>query len=196
MANIVAVLYVAFLIAGSAIGEVIAITYTGSTTSQTNAEATGYIYGGCYIRPNPSGINVALRKNIEGIIEIKQKSTGGEVEITLDLSGFNTNSHHGFHIHTYGYNDRGKGCSAAGGHYNPFSNVHGSPSDNERHVGDLGNIVSDENGNVKTVIRDSVVSLIEENSVIGRSFVVHAGTDDLGRGGQKLVVPLVTQVLV
>lgn len=40
------------------------------------------------------------------------------------------------------------------------------------HVGDLGNIVADQNGAVDIVIEDRLVSLSGPNSVIGRAFVV------------------------
>lgn len=80
-----------------------------------------------------------------------------------------------------------------------------------RHVGDLGNIDADGNGLAKIDIKDRLVTLCGEHSVIGRSIVVsiqlflvnilvfqaiflklicillffqvHAGTDDLGKGG-------------
>ncbi|GMF45916.1 unnamed protein product [[Candida] boidinii] len=54
---------------------------------------------------------------------------------------------------------------------------------NYRHVGDLGNISTDATGLAKGVKQDSLVKLIGENSILGRTVVVHAGTDDLGKGG-------------
>ena len=50
---------------------------------------------------------------------------------------------------------------------NPFSKTHGAPSDTERHVGDLGNYKTDEQGNAKGSITDYQVKLIGEQSVLG-----------------------------
>jgi len=59
-----------------------------------------------------------------------------------------------------------------------------------RHVGDLGNVIADENGNVKANIIDDRVMLFDDNNlknkkaiIIGKAFVVHSGKDDLGKGG-------------
>lgn len=41
-----------------------------------------------------------------------------------------------------------------------------------RHVGDLGNVYADEDGTVKVVKRDFLVSLVGDQNVLGRSFVV------------------------
>ena len=57
-----------------------------------------------------------------------------------------------------------------------------SPSQN-RHVGDLGNIVADESGKASFSFSDSHLSLFGVHSIVGRSVVVHAEEDDLGRGG-------------
>jgi Cu-Zn family superoxide dismutase len=53
----------------------------------------------------------------------------------------------------------------------------------DRHVGDLGNVTADENGVAKFTIQDSVISLHGQTSIIGRTMVIHADTDDLGKGG-------------
>lgn len=61
--------------------------------------------------------------------------------------------------------------------------THGAPEDDQRMVGDLGNIVADENGTAVVDIKDTLVHLIGPHSVIGRSIVVAVGEDDQGRGG-------------
>ncbi|KAL8617892.1 hypothetical protein ACOMHN_016548 [Nucella lapillus] len=77
------------------------------------------------------------------------------------------------------------GCGAAGGHFNPENKDHGSPDDDERHVGDLGNIVADSDGVAQLDFTDSVITLTGDNGILGRSVVVHADQDDLGRGGNE-----------
>ena len=52
-----------------------------------------------------------------------------------------------------------------------------------RHVGDLGNVVVTEGAVVKTSYTDSVISLNGDNSIINKVIVIHAGEDDLGKGG-------------
>jgi len=62
---------------------------------------------------------------------------------------------------------------------------HGAPSDSVRHVGDLGNILANSNGEADFVMVDTVIALEGRNSIIGRAFVIHEGVDDLGRGGDE-----------
>ncbi len=50
---------------------------------------------------------------------------------------------------------------------NPFSKTHGAPSDSERHVGDLGNIKTDAQGDAKGSMTDNMVKLIGPESVLG-----------------------------
>ena len=68
---------------------------------------------------------------------------------------------------------------------NPHGKTHGAPTDEARHVGDLGNIKTDAQGNAKGTIEDKLVKLIGPESVIGRTVVVHGGTDDLGKGANE-----------
>ena len=54
---------------------------------------------------------------------------------------------------------------------NPFSKTHGAPADDERHVGDLGNIKTDGQGNSSGSMQDKLVKLIGQQSVIGVSSI-------------------------
>jgi superoxide dismutase, Cu-Zn family len=73
----------------------------------------------------------------------------------------------------------------AGPHFNPHNKTHGSPDGEVRHVGDLGNISTNDSGVAKGTIVDKYINLIGPESVIGRMVVVHAGEDDLGKGGNE-----------
>ena len=74
----------------------------------------------------------------------------------------------------------------AGPHYNPYKLTHGGPEDKERHVGDLGNVIAGDDGNAEYHHNDHLITLFGTYSVLGRSCVLHAGEDDLGRGGHEL----------
>lgn len=84
------------------------------------------------------------------------------------------------------FGDLSLGLTSCGGIFNPFGKNHGGPSDDERMVGDLGNLSVDDAGKCKVHLEDRVVKLIGPHSIIGRSLVVKAGEDDLGRGGHDL----------
>jgi len=109
--------------------------------------------------------------------------SGDSVKITGELTGLNAGNH-GFHVHEFG--DSTNGCISAGPHFNPFKKEHGGPADGERHVGDLGNVVAGADGKAKVDITDKLIKLSGECSVVGRSLVIHADPDDLGRGGHEL----------
>ena len=106
-----------------------------------------------------------------GMLKLTQQ--GDDLKITGKIRNL-TPGEHGFHIHEYG-DMRGNDGTAAGGHFNPGGHEHGAPG-TMSHVGDLGNIMANEEG-VATV---NVVSKgTKLHFVLGRSFVVHAGKDDL-----------------
>lgn len=50
---------------------------------------------------------------------------------------------------------------------NPHSKEHGAPSDENRHVGDLGNFQTDGQGNAQGSVEDKLIKLIGSESVIG-----------------------------
>ena len=124
--------------------------------------------------------------NIRGANGIEGKLFIEEVELFSIIQGRITGlpeGQHGFHIHQYG--DLSNVCKSTGGHYNPHQKTHGAPGDKARHVGDLGNIVAGRTGIANVDIFDTQVRLNGPTSVIGRAFVIHKKTDDLGRGGDE-----------
>jgi len=110
-----------------------------------------------------------------------EQTSAEECVISWDISNIGPpGSLHGFHIHEKA--DFSNGCASAGPHYNPFGKTHGAPTDEERHVGDLGNIEADADGNSKGSIKDHLIKLDTEHNVVGRSVMVHQDEDDLGKG--------------
>ncbi|XP_037504817.1 superoxide dismutase [Cu-Zn] [Rhipicephalus sanguineus] len=114
----------------------------------------------------------------QGYVEFHQEP-GQRVAVQGNITHL-TPGLHGFHVHEYG--DLTDGCTSAGSHYNPFGKDHGAPFDENRHVGDLGNIEADNSGSAVFGLTDHELQLNGEFSIIGRSIVVHQDKDDLGRG--------------
>ena len=70
--------------------------------------------------------------------------------------------------------------------FNPFNTTHGGPNSNIRHVGDLGNIYTDNIGTCRMKYEDNMIKLRGyKQNIIGRSIVIHAQKDDLGLGGDE-----------
>jgi len=125
-------------------------------------------------------LNATQQSNSIGVLTLVQN--GNTVTITGTLRGL-TDGQHGFHVHEKG--DLGNACNNAGAHFNPTHMDHGAPTDQDRHVGDLGNIASF--GGIANVnIQDRVIQLSGPHSIIGLAIVVHQGVDDLGRGNSPL----------
>jgi len=112
--------------------------------------------------------NIAITKLSDDLVRI-------DYEVTNLTPG-----KHAFHIHEKA--DFSNGCASAGPHYNPHGKTHGAPGDEERHVGDLGNIEAGADGVARGAIYDKLIKVDGEFTVIGRSFMVHADEDDMGTG--------------
>lgn len=118
----------------------------------------------------------------------------GGTKVTAHISGLKPGKH-GFHVHEYG------DCSAddatsAGGHFNPGMMPHSMPSSEKRHVGDLGNIEADKDGNAHVEYVDAMISFSGPNSILGRGVIVHEKEDDLktqptGNAGGRLACGVV-----
>ncbi|CAF1329713.1 unnamed protein product [Rotaria sordida] len=121
-----------------------------------------------------------------GILTFKQENAATPVRITGLLSGLNASSALGFHVHEYAVLKSAPNCMAAGGHFNPYNTTHGprTPDIRNRHVGDLGNLTTDANGNINIDLEDSIIQLYNATqSIINRTIIVHGFRDDGGQGG-------------
>ncbi|CAI0384791.1 unnamed protein product, partial [Linum tenue] len=110
--------------------------------AETKAMAAGAGTGGGTATGAKAVAIIAGDTKVRGFIQFIQQPTGATLvagKITGLSPGF-----HGFHIHALG--DTTNGCNSTGPHFNPLKKSHGSPWDHERHAGDLGNILANENG--------------------------------------------------
>ena len=126
--------------------------------------------------------------DVEGVVLFSNTEDG--VRVGANVQGLGPMSSHGFHIHEFGDCSAPDGTSA-GGHFNPGGQPHGAPEAEQRHVGDLGNLVSNGAGVAQTNVVDPVLSFTGVNSILGRAVVIHAGADDLesqptGAAGPRL----------
>ena len=121
---------------------------------------------------------------IKGTVKFFDYESEPFVAIEINLTGLKKNALHGFHVHECG--DLTKGCDSMCAHYNPYGKNHGCPGVKERHVGDLGNIQTDSDGNAKYISVDNVIKLRGKKcNIIGRGLVIHADPDDCGMGGDE-----------
>lgn len=149
-------------------------TYFTSSIQSTNADA---VRARAYVFEATNDISTL--KNV-GILDFAQ--IGGIVRINGTLKGLSPGPH-GFHVHEKG--DIGAACMSAAAHFNPAMKEHGAPEDNDRHVGDLGNINVPASGETTFSVDDGVISLRGPFSIIGRTIVIHEKADDLGKGGNE-----------
>ena len=100
-------------------------------------------------------------EGITGVLSLSQSSEDAPTLIEGEITGL-TAGKHGFHVHVFG--DLSMGLTSCAGIFNPFGKNHGAPEDEERMVGDLGNIEVEDSGKCKVSIEDRVVKLIGELS--------------------------------
>jgi Cu/Zn superoxide dismutase len=132
-------------------------------------------------------IAVLENDGIQGAVIFREILTMDEnytlTQVDIDIVGLKPCTAHGIHIHHCGDLRRDRDWKNSL-HYNPYNTQHGNVNElkSKRHVGDLGNVVADEQGAVNVTILDKLIRLSGNNSVIGRCVVIDAMKDDLGRG--------------
>jgi Cu-Zn family superoxide dismutase len=116
----------------------------------------------------------ASNSQVKGTVTFTK--SGDDVQVVADVTGLKPGKH-GFHIHEKG-DCSAPDASSAGAHFNPTHQHHDGPIGPDRHVGDFGNIEADSSGKGHLVWKGKL-DLSGENSIIGKSVVVHEKEDDL-----------------
>lgn len=144
-----------------------------------------YFFYSSYMETKPvQAIAVFQGKKIHGKVIFTEDLKNKRVVIDIDVEGLKKNANHGFHVHESG--DVSSQCESMCAHFNPFKKTHGCPGMSQRHVGDLGNLVTDKNGVVKYRMFDDVIKLRgTKANIIGRGLIIHADPDDCGKGGNE-----------
>ena len=129
--------------------------------------------------------------SVKGTVAFTKTAEG--IHVHAEISGL-TPGDHGFHVHEYGvWSENGM---SSGGHFNPTMAQHAGRDSKKRHVGDLGNITANSNGNAELDVDDSHLSFHGASSILRRGVVVHEKADDLksppaGNAGGRLAVGVV-----
>lgn len=120
---------------------------------------------------------------------VRFSEMNGRMRVEAQVAGL-TPGEHGFHVHEVG------DCSApdatsAKGHFNPAAKAHGHHGSDERHGGDMPNLVANAKGEAQYSAELSGLSLSGPNSIAGRSVVIHADPDDYksqpaGNSGKRI----------
>jgi Cu-Zn family superoxide dismutase len=124
-------------------------------------------------------IAVIDSKKVKGIVRFTEDIQSDTIVIDIDISGLKKNAKHGFHIHECG--DMSEACESMCAHFNPYGVDHGGKDSKIRHVGDLGNLVTDKNGKVNYKIQDYMIKLRGTKcNIVGRGLIIHEDEDDCG----------------
>lgn len=114
-------------------------------------------------------------KNISGWVHFKHVKKKGKKQtalVTAKITGLEPNKKYGFHVHEYG--DCSEQGQNVGKHYNPHYVRHGLPGDEQRHLGDMGNLSTGADG---TAFYNKLLNMCMWGAV-GRAVVIHANVDD------------------
>jgi Cu-Zn family superoxide dismutase len=125
-----------------------------------------------------------------GVVLLTEEGDG--LRIRADVVGLSPGLH-GFAVHA------GKDCGEAGEHFNPDGRKHGAPDDEERHAGDLGNLIADESGRVHYERLDMGLKLAGDRSIIGLTIAVKSKWDDLktdpdGNAGETIACGVIQKM--
>lgn len=139
----------------------------------------------CHLVPTMSEVAPGSPSNVRGGMSFSPfwRDNACFTRVAGIVDGLGNDTPHGIHVHELGDISASDG-SSTGGHYNPFGNDHAVPGQGDRtsfHVGDLGNLFPNPEG---VAVFDTLYGdPIDTWALVGRSVVIHAGTDN-GRDSQ------------
>ncbi len=112
-----------------------------------------------------------------GTVRLTEESDA--LSITVSIEGLEPGER-AFHLHTTGVCE-GPDFKTAGGHLNPFKRTHGSQSVDGAHLGDLPNLLIEEQSSLETSFQlpgsaEELLPLIFDAD--GTAVMLHAGPDD------------------
>jgi Cu-Zn family superoxide dismutase len=132
------------------------------------------------MKTNPIYAIAVFTDAIKGTVKFSE--VDNKIRIDVQITGLKPNSLHGFHVHEAG--DLTDKCTSMCAHFNPYGSTHGCPGMKNRHVGDLGNLQTNNKGEAKYSFYDDMIKLRgTKANIIGRGLIIHEDTDDCGQGG-------------
>jgi Cu-Zn family superoxide dismutase len=131
--------------------------------------------------PEPVEVKLLAKSGSKLAGTARFEQVEGGVKVTLELSGI-SQGQHGAHIHQKA-DCSSADAKSAGDHFNPDDHPHGMPTADKKHLGDLGNIEVDKDGNAKLeiVVQGANLEPGDAHSFIDRAIIIHEKKDD---GGQ------------
>ncbi len=134
-------------------------------------------------------IKPASGSDVTGSVSFKPGPERKLMQVDVQLSGLG-DGEHGIHIHEIG-DCSAKDAESAGGHFNPYNVSHGAPDAEAHHVGDLGNIAANAQGEVNTTLSFDFLAFSGPANILNKAVVIHSGSDDLktdpaGNAGERV----------
>ena len=126
-------------------------------------------------RFGPFPIEAKSGSSLSGNVAMKEAEGG--VEVTVNVEGAPPGMH-GVHVHEIG-DCSAEDAKSAGDHFNPLGHQHGLPKAEQKHLGDLGNMMVGEDGTGQLTVTATGANLNEadERSFRGRALIVHEKED-------------------
>lgn len=122
-------------------------------------------------------LEAAPGSQVAGTVKFYQDQKG--LYVRVDIKNAPVGGH-GFHIHENG-ECTPPDFASAGGHFDPTGTKHGSPTDAETHMGDLGNLVAGNDGRIshEAYFRPKYRGeTVPWESIIGKAVILHENPDD------------------
>lgn len=115
---------------------------------------------------------------VYGIVSFSQEDMTTPTKVVAGIRGLNPNSNFGLQLLEYG--DLTEGSASLGKSFStPGASSPASATPTfYRHSGDLGNVMSDENGAAYNAFTNPYIKLFGENNIYGRSCGVYSETND------------------